>query len=245
MVSQSTGSRPDSGSGRGARGAKGRASSRRWSRRREARPGEIVAAALECFAERGFAATRLDEVASRAGVTKGTLYLYFPNKEELFKAVVRESLGPMINQAAALLERPGQALDPASRLREAIGLIARTLFGSRLAMIPKLVIAESSNFPELARFYLDEVVNRARRFFTLVLREGIEQGQFRPVDPEHLMLGFIGPVLLGVLWQNSLGPYDKHPFDLEASLRVHVDNFLRGLAASPSEEPVPPWDGGQ
>src|ERR1700733_11152700 len=122
----------------------------RWRRRKEARPGEIEAAALVCFAERGFAACSLDEIAARAGVTKGTLYLYFRSKEDLFKAVVR---GALVTRIVALTE----ALSPSESAREQLErLLAAwpTLFAiPHLIAVPKLIIAEAGNFPELTRFY--------------------------------------------------------------------------------------------
>src|SRR4051794_21640257 len=165
---------------------------KRWARRKEARPGEIVAAALECFAERGYSGTRLDDVAARAGVTKGTLYLYFANKEELFKAVVRESFLPLLERVTG--EIAGKPEDPAERIRRGVTFLAGEVLGSRLSVIPKLVIAEAGNFPELARFYRDEVVARGRAFFSGAIREGVRRGQFRAVDPEHAFYSLIAPV---------------------------------------------------
>src|SRR5580700_10894247 len=123
--------------------------STRWRRRKDARPGEIVAASLACFAERGFAATRLEDVARRAGVTKGTLYLYFPNKEELFEAVVRQALVPNIERGEALLDEAGE---PAALLLERLMRSWAELALSPAGAIPKIIISEAGNFPELARF---------------------------------------------------------------------------------------------
>ncbi|HJT05310.1 MAG TPA: helix-turn-helix domain-containing protein, partial [Stellaceae bacterium] len=128
--------------------------STRWRRRKEARPAEILDAALACFAERGFAATRLDDVAKRAGVTKGTLYLYFPNKEELFKEVVRQAVVANIARGEALV---AESAEPASVLLERIIHHWAELIPTPASAIPKLVIAEAGNFPDVARFYLDEV----------------------------------------------------------------------------------------
>src|SRR5437016_10835727 len=124
----------------------------RWRRRKDARPAEILTAALACFAERGFAATRLDDVALRAGVTKGTLYLYFQNKEELFKAVVRQELLPNIARAEAIV---GDATEPAAFLLERLIKSFAEVISSPVSAIPKLVLAEAGNFPDLARFYLE------------------------------------------------------------------------------------------
>ncbi|QEH32303.1 HTH-type transcriptional regulator RutR [Aquisphaera giovannonii] len=205
---------------------------KRWARRKHARPGELIAAALDCFAERGFAATRLEEVAARAGVTKGTVYLYFPNKEELFKAVVRESLIANLEKALEGVAPAGD--DPEARLRRLVDFMIGKVLDSPLAVIPKLVIAEASNFPELAKFYLDEVIGRGRRHVAAAIREGIERGQFRPVDPEHAFFSFVAPILLAAIWSRTFGPVDDRPLDGPAMIRDHLELFFRGLAPGPA-----------
>src|SRR6059036_4112917 len=133
----------------------------RWRRRKDARPEEIISAALEVFADRGFAATKLEDVARRAGVTKGTIYLYFANKEALFKALIRETIVQVIAQGEALAQSfTGSARELLERLvREYWRLVGET----SLAGIPKLMMAEAATFPELTRFYYDEVVARGHR----------------------------------------------------------------------------------
>src|SRR4051794_35863816 len=126
---------------------------KKWARRKEARPAEILDAALACFAERGFAATRLDDVAKRAGVTKGTLYLYFPNKEELFKEVVRQAIIANIARGEALV---AESSAPAPVLLEQVLRQWALAIPTPASAIPKLVIAESGNFPDITRFYVDE-----------------------------------------------------------------------------------------
>jgi AcrR family transcriptional regulator len=207
---------------------------KRWTRRKDARPAEIVAAALDCFAERGFAGTRLDDVAARAGVTKGTVYLYFPNKEELFKAVVREALLPHLDRVMGGLE--GTLEDPRERIRQVFAFFAREVLGTPLAVIPKLVVAEAGNFPEIARFYLHEVIGRGRAFLADAIRRGVELGHFRPVDPDHAFFSLVAPLLIAALWQNSLGPHDDRTLDGAAMIRQHLDIVFRGLAP---EAPAP------
>ena len=202
---------------------------KRWERRKEARPAEIVAAALDCFAERGFAGTRLDDVAARAGVTKGTVYLYFSNKEQLFKAMVRQSLLPHLERMTGDLTTAPE--DPVERLRRLPVFFAREVLNTRLAVIPKLIIAEAENFPEIARFYLEEVINRGRGFVTDAIRQGIERGIFRPVNPDQAVFSLIGPMLLAAIWQRSLGLYDSRPLDGAALIHDHFELFLRGIAA--------------
>jgi AcrR family transcriptional regulator len=198
----------------------------RWRRRKEARPAEILEAALTCFRERGFAATRLEDVAARAGVTKGTIYLYFPSKEELFKAVVRGELLPNLERLEAALGEPG----PAAPL---LGLLAdiwvRDVLPSPVSVLPKLVLTEAGNFPELARFYLETVVHRGLGVIASVLRRGIVSGEFRTVDVDHVVFSVVGPLLLTALWKHSLGPHDDRPLDFQAVCRAHLDLVLHGL----------------
>ena len=199
----------------------------RWRRRKDDRPQEIVEAALESFAERGFAATRLDDIARRAGVTRGTLYLYFPSKEDLFKAVIRQSLVPILSRAEqSIADAKGPTADLLSRLIQSFPLAVKD--GAATA-IPKLIIAEAQNFPDLARFYLDEVVSRGRALIATIVRRGIERGEFRAVDLDHVAYCVMAPLLLTALWRHSLGLYDPGGLDPQALCRLHVDLLLRGL----------------
>ena len=200
----------------------------RWRRRKEARPDEILAAALESFAERGFAATRLEDVAARAGISKGTLYLYFKGKEELFKAVVRATLVPNLARVEALA---ATFEGPSAQLLERLLLTIAGVVGSRVGAIPKLVIAEAGNFPDLARFYLDEVVRRGLRLIGAILRRGIERGEFRAVDVDHAVFCVIAPMLIAALWKNSFEAHADAPLDAQALARAHLDLLLRGLEA--------------
>ena len=199
----------------------------RWRRRKDSRPGEILEAALDCFAERGFAATRLEDVAARAGVTKGTAYLYFKNKEELFKAVVSGYLVPAIEQFEAAARAPGPVSE---RLRSIAILFFEKVYNTRFSALPKLVISEASNFPDLARFYLEEVIDGGRRLLTTLVRRGIASGEFREVDVEHTVYCMIAPLVFSVLWKHSLGPFDAKPLDAAALVRCHVELLLHGLA---------------
>lgn len=200
--------------------------SARWRRRKEARPGEIMSAALACFAERGFAATRLDDVAERAGVTKGTLYLYFPNKEELFKAVVRQALVPNIARGEALVAESGE---PAPVVLERVLSQWAEMMATPASAIPKLMLAEAGNFPDLARFYLDEVVHRGMGLFGRLLRSGIARGEFRAVDIDHTMRCIVAPMILGMLWRHSFERHEKRSLDAKALCRAHLELLLRGL----------------
>jgi AcrR family transcriptional regulator len=196
----------------------------RWHRRKEARPHEIVAAALAEFGERGYAATRLDDVARRAGVTKGTLYLYFPNKEELFKAVIRDTLVPALNRIG---EAPA-APTVAATIEQMVAAF-QALAGSPIAAIPKIVIGESGNFPEITRFYLDEVISRGLDVIRTILGRGVDSGEFRAIDTEHAAYCAMAPLLLALLWTHSFGPVADRPLDVAALCRAHLDLLLNGL----------------
>jgi AcrR family transcriptional regulator len=198
-----------------------------WRRRKAARPGEIATAALACFAERGFAATRLDEVARRAGVTKGTLYLYFPNKEELFKAVVRQAVLPNLVSGEELI---AQSKEPAPVVLAQLLTNWSKVMSTPASAIPKIVLAEAGNFPDMARFYLDEVVHRGINLYTRLLHRGIERGEFRPMDVQNAVRCILAPLLLGMLWQHSFEKHEKRRLDVDALCRAHLDLLFHGIA---------------
>lgn len=203
-------------------------------RRKEARPQELLQAALELFVEKGFAATRSEEVAARAGVSKGTLYLYYPSKEELFKAVVRESLGNKIAEGVQELgQHQGSMAD----------LLAHMLdeWWARLGLTPaggimKIMLSEARNFPELTAFYVDEVIVPSCALLAEVVRRGVASGEFRPVDPDTAVHVLIGPVLHLVLHQHSIGAcgLDHGPKpEPEAVLKLQLELLFEGLLNRP------------
>ena len=200
----------------------------RWQRRKDARPEEIVAAALDVFVERGFAATKLEDVARRAGVTKGTIYLYFENKEALFKAVVRETIVPVIAKGEAVAQAfTGSARDLFEKLiREYWRLVGET----NLAGVPKLMMAEAGNFPELARFYYEEVVTRGHRLMASVLERGIKAGEFRPVNLVIATKLAMSPLMHAVVARRAFAACMPEGFDVGKYLDTHIDLYLHGLA---------------
>jgi AcrR family transcriptional regulator len=200
----------------------------RWARRKGARPEEITAAALELFTERGYAATRLEDVAARADISKGTLYLYFENKEELFKAVVREGFVSPLKEMRELVERyEGPTF-------ELVEMLVRGWWqhigSTRLSAIPKLMVSEARNFPEIARFYVDEVVKPGREAIASVLRRGTARGEFRRVDPEVAGNLVFAPMMMIALWRNSLSVCTPAQLDPVPLLEAHLEMLKRGLA---------------
>jgi AcrR family transcriptional regulator len=201
----------------------------RRERRKESRPSELLAAALELFVERGFAATRLDDVAARAGVSKGTLYLYFTGKDELFKAVVRGGILPAVAKAEALV---GEFTGGASELfRTVVSGMWSNVGSTLLSGVPKLIIAESGNFPDLARFYYQEVILRGLALMANILKLGIQQGEFRGLDVEPTARAMMGPLLLMMLWRHSFQAHESDPLSAERYLDSYLTLVLEGLRA--------------
>ena len=205
---------------------------RGWSRRKKARPGEILDAALKVFAEKGFAATRMEDIAQVAGVTKGTIYLYFPGKEEVFKTLAREVIGQALANASRQLgEFHGS---PRERLILTVTAIATFLNNNeRIVALPKIIIAESGNFPELARFWRSEIIDKAVGLIGKALDDGIASGDFRPLPSAFVAKLCISPVVLGIIWRATFARYDDTPFDLDKFLATHLDILLHGLERSP------------
>jgi AcrR family transcriptional regulator len=206
----------------------------RWRRRSDARPGEIVEAALDLFVNKGFTATRMEEIARAAGVTKGTLYLYFPSKEDLFQAVVHENVLPRLEMGERLVAT--HTGTNAQLLRELVHAWWEKMGDSRLSCMAKLMTAESANFPELARYYVEEVVLRARRIFESVLRRGMENGEFRAVPLHDTARLVLAPLVQSAAYRHSMLAFDPDELDMEKYLDLHLDIFLRGIAKEPETE---------
>jgi AcrR family transcriptional regulator len=203
-------------------------------RRKEARPQELLDAALALFVEKGFAATRAEEVAQRAGVSKGTLYLYYPSKEELFKAVVRSNLSALIAEGLELVQQfEGTSSELIAELMhtwwERVG-------NTPASGIHKIVLAEVRNFPELAQFYADEVIVPADRLFTSAVQRGIDRGEFRPLPLHAAAHALIAPMIFLALHKHSIGACPVHgadPPDPREMIETHLDLVLRGLEVRP------------
>ena len=201
-------------------------------RRKEARPQELLDAALELFVEKGFAATRIEEVALRAGVSKGTLYLYYPSKEELLKAVISHYLSDRIAEGA---EQAAQFSGSAGDLLR--GMLVDWwghLYDSPASGVFKLVITEVRNFPEIGDFYARQVVEPAHQLISGIVRQGIARGEFRAVDVDHAVHSLVLPLVMICLHRHSLGacPGEWH-LDGSAFIAQHVHLVLDGLSLRP------------
>ena len=171
----------------------------RFHRRKEDRPQEITEAALAAFAEKGYAATRVDDVARRAGVSKGLLYLYFKTKEELFKAVIRSFVVPRIEALTAIIDSSEMSAE--DFLRGPFFDFVKTLPGSPISVLIRLMIAEGPKHPDLLQFYWDNVVSRGLAAITEVLERGVQQGEFRRSVVNDLPHLFAMPVLFSVVFK--------------------------------------------
>jgi AcrR family transcriptional regulator len=203
--------------------------SARWRRRKDARPSEILEAALAVFAERGYAATRMDDIAQRAGVTKGTIYLYFESKDAVFRRLVQDSIGSTIESFRAAADQ----YDGSSRelLQIVLHGIGEFICNSDRVVLPKIVAGEAGNFPALAEFYRREVIDKGLGLLQSVVERGIARGEFRAIAAEHAARLCFAPFLVAALWRTTFARFDKVPYDLDGLIKTHIDVLLRGLAA--------------
>lgn len=206
----------------------------RRGRRKEARPGELLDAALDLFVEKGFAATRVEEVAARAGVSKGTLFLYFPSKEELFKAVVRKNIAGRFAEWDLELE----AYEGTSN--ELVQYCFQTWWervgSTKAAGLGKLMLSEANNFPEIADFYRREVIEPGHRLIRRILQRGMDRGELRPLDLDHAVYCVLAPLMFLTISQPSpsLCILDPERFSPEKYIRLQADNVLQGLCVRPT-----------
>jgi AcrR family transcriptional regulator len=199
------------------------------SRRPEARPSEILAAALDLFAEKGFSATRMEDVARRAGLSKAAIYLYFKDKMALLRALVNEMAGANVSVARGIAEQHQGPVGPL--LTMVLTFLARQLRDTRFPELVKVVISESRAHPDVGRLYLDSVIAQGLPLFEGLIRRGIASGEFRAVDPALAVKAMIAPMLLAAIWKTVVEPLGAEPLDIEAFVTQHMQIFLRGISA--------------
>ncbi len=191
------------------------------------RPGEIIDAALALFVEKGFAATRLDDVAERAGLSKAAIYLYFDDKIALFQGVIQQAIGSNLGMVEAMLAAHRGPM--AELLPRILEFMASRVEETPMASVAKLVISESRAFPEIGRFYLEEVIGRGLPLMEGLIKRGIAQGEFRKVDPVLTVRSIIGAMLLAVIWRTVFEPIGAEKLDVKALARHHADLMLHAL----------------
>lgn len=200
----------------------------KFRRRKDARPEELIAAAVKIFGEQGFAKTNLKDVAKAAGVSKGTVYLYFKNKEDLLMAAVQKSVIPILDFGDDYeIDSDATASE---MLRTLVHQWVEEFERRSVSGLPRLVVAESGNFPELAQFFVDAVLQRARRLFQRVLKRGVRSGEFRDIDVRQTVHVLLAPVIWAQIHQSAFGAHDPGFGDLGTFLDTHVELFLTGVA---------------
>ena len=203
----------------------------RWRRRKDDRPKEIMDAALELFLQKGYAATRLEDIAQKASVTKGTLFIYFANKEDLFNSLILEGIAQM--HSFSEISR----LDFRASASESILLVVHNwwkfLANNLYGKLPKLIITESENFPEIGQKYVNEVILPVRQMVTDIIKQGILTGDFQPVNAEMAARIILAPLYMLLIWRHSAGPYDKVPTDEIEYLNTTINLALNGLKVVP------------
>ena len=198
----------------------------RYRRRKEERPGEITEAAFGAFAEHGYAGTKVEDVAKRAGVSKGLLYLYFRTKEDLFKAVVRSVV---VSRVQALIDTAEDTeLSSEEFLRGPMRTFMQSVPGSRVAVVIRLLLAEGARHPDLVDFYFENVVDRGMNAIRHFVERGVERGEFRPsavTDMPHL---FFAPVMLSMIWKLV---FTKRSLDTDKLIETQIDMIIAYIKA--------------
>jgi AcrR family transcriptional regulator len=199
--------------------------SRRRQRRKDARPGEIVAAAMEVFAEKGFGAAKLEEVARRAGVAKGTVFVYFPTKQDLFRAVAQTVLSSNFDP----LERAAANVDRLSDLIPMLLAQSAAVGETSIPPVIRLLIAEARSFPDLAKVWHDEVVAKVLGFLTSAIERAQARGEIRDGDAQLQAFSIMGPMLAAVIFREVFGETQAAVPDLRELARQHANTVLQGL----------------
>jgi AcrR family transcriptional regulator len=193
----------------------------RFRRRKEDRPQEITEAALAAFADKGYAATRVDEVAKRAGVSKGLLYLYFKTKEDLFKAVIRSFVVPKIDELTAIIE--SSELSSEEFLRGPFLDFTKSLPGSPISILVRLMISEGPKHPDLLQFYWENVVSRGLGALNILLDRGVANGEFRRSVVNELPHLFVMPVVFSVIFKLL---FEKQCPDTDKLIEAQIDLLI-------------------
>lgn len=204
----------------------------KFRRRAEARPDEVLDAALALFIENGFAGTRVEDVAKRAGISKGAVYLYFPSKEALVEGLIRRAVVPIADTAlAALVDYEG---DPRIVITAVLKMIAHRLHDPKVLAMPKLIFRELASFPALAAMYRTEVLDRVIPVIETLIRRGMDQGYLRQVDPSLTIRSIIGPLMMHITISEIFGIAPEGGLHVDKLVDNHLTILFDGLSAPPS-----------
>jgi len=199
----------------------------KFRRRPEDRPDEIIAAALEVFSEHGFAATRMEEVARRAGLSKGAVYRYFETKSDLFRAVVQDAIAPNVEVLKALV-RQAPTFEAAIRIGLP-GIAQGLLTDRRITGVMKLIIAESRSHPELAELWHTTMIEPALVLMTDLIERAQARGEIRAGDARYFAFGLMGPMVLTAIWRETFQPIGAQPIEPGVLAEQHLDTVLKGM----------------
>lgn len=205
----------------------------KFRRRAEARPEEVLDAALALFVEKGFASTRVEDIASRAGLSKGAVYLYFPSKEAILEGLVQRAVVPIAANALGFLSN--YTGDPRPVISSVLKMVAHQLTQPGTVAIPKLLIREMIHFPELASMYRREVLDRVLPVLEQLIRNGIAEGHFRPIDPQLTIRTIVGPIVLHMLMAEVFGIVPAEGLAMEQLVDNHLAILFDGLSAPQSD----------
>ena len=205
----------------------------KFRRRAEARPDEVLDAALALFIEKGFAATRVEDIATRAGLSKGAVYLYFPSKEAILEGLVKRAVVPIADTALGVLET--YAGDPRLVISSVLKMVAGRLSDPRMVAIPRLLIREMIHFPEFAQMYRREVLDRVIPAVTRLIQNGVDEGYLRPVDPELTLRSLIGPIALHMMLAEIFAITPPGGLQIERLIDNHLTILFDGLSAPKSD----------
>ncbi len=206
----------------------------KFRRRAEARRDEVLDAALELFTEKGFANTRVEDVASKAGISKGTVYLYFDSKEALMEGLIDRALSPIALKAISTIESMG--VDPILVFKTIGGLIAHNLGDPKVLAVPKLIMRESVQFPELAAIYRRDVIDKVLPVMRRMIEHQVKVGRFKPVDAELAIRSIIGPIIAHVVIAEVFKIVPEEGLQMERMISQHIDILMNGLSAKPEQK---------
>jgi len=201
-------------------------SAARYQRRKEDRPQEITAAALGAFAENGFTATKVEDVARRAGVSKGLLYVYFKTKEELFKAVIRSVVTPRLDELTRTLD--ASDLSAEAFIRGPVLEFMKRVPGSPISVVIRLMISEAPKHPDLVEYYWQNVASRGLGALRQLLRRGVDNGEFRESAVNDLPQLIVAPVMMSIVWGIV---FADRSLDTDKLIETHVDMILAYIKA--------------
>ncbi len=207
----------------------------KWRRKPERRPDDILDGALREFRARGFAAARIEDIAKHAGLSKGTVYLYFSSKEEMLKELVKRTVVPLaenMKNMATILSSEAENKSAEQILRAMLNVLSSRLDDEKVQSMPLLIISEAGNFPELVNFYRDEVINMALGALEMVINKGIRTGEFRPVKTYHAIRSLIGTFIMQVIWNGVFARKGDPKISMGKLMDDHLDIYLNGIKVS-------------